>query len=58
MKNLTTTSGVALVIGCFSFLLGCVFLLHGDTSELTLYTMWLGFTLAGSAAHEQNEAIK
>lgn len=50
MKNLTSTSTVALIIGVFSFLLGCTFLLQGHPLEDSLYTIWVGFILAGSAA--------
>lgn len=55
MKKLKPPNIIALIIGCFSFLIGAIFLLQGATRESGIYTMWLGFTLAGSAIYLQKD---
>ena len=55
MKNLNAANSIALIIGCFSFLIGAMALLQEANWESGLYTMWLGFTLAGSAIYLQKD---
>lgn len=58
MRNLTSANTVALIIGLLSFLLGCTFLLQGHPLDDSLYTIWIGFTLAGSTFFvDKKEAI-